>query len=126
MKVLTHSYEQVETVEYEVELLSKEGELIKVFAIGLDSLTQEHPCGNLHAAFHLFPEVNPMALERPEGPVDVLLGQDFAGYLPRVERAKGHLLLLKSQFGSGYLLSGKTEGEGESIGFTGPRSNLRS
>merc|ERR1711867_252569 len=66
MKVLTHGYEQVDTMEYELELLDTEGNL----------------------------------------------GQDYAGYLPRVERAEGHLLLLSSHFGSGLLLSGST-GQGE-------------
>ena len=47
--------------------------------------------------------------------MDILLGQDFAGYLPTVHRAEGHLLLLKSQFGSGFLLSGRTGGEGIAV-----------
>merc|ERR1711867_48213 len=112
LKVLTHSYERVDTMEYELELLSKDGDVVKVFAVGLDALTQEHPSGDLDAAYKLFPEVEREALLRPEGPVDILLGQDFAGYLPRVERSQGHLLLLRSEFGSGFLLSGRTGGEG--------------
>ena len=39
-------------------------------------------------------------LERPEGKVDQLLGLDYAGYLPIMEKARDHLLLLWSHFGT--------------------------
>ena len=48
-------------------------------------------------------------LERPEGKVDQLLGLDYAGYLPIMEKARDHLLLLWSHFGTGRLLSGRVE-----------------
>ena len=86
-----------------------------VFAIGLDALTQEAPGGDLTHAYSQFPEVPQASLERPEGPIDILLGQDYAGYLPRVEKSKGHLLLLKSDFGTGRLLSGRTGVEGTAV-----------
>ena len=47
--------------------------------------------------------------------MELLIGQDFAGYLPRVEQVRGHMLLLRSLFGTGRLLSGRT-GMGEDLG----------
>ena len=46
---------------------------------------------------------------RPAGQVDLLLGSDYAGYFPRLEKAWGHLLLLRSYFGSGRLVVGRLD-----------------
>ena len=46
--------------------------------------------------------------------MDLLIGLDHAGYLPVVEKSRDHLLLLKSRFGSGRLLSGKVKHGGVS------------
>ena len=46
--------------------------------------------------------------------MDLLIGLDHAGYLPVVEKSQDHLLLLKSHFSSGRLLSGKVKHEGVS------------
>ena len=112
LKVLAQGYEQVDTMQYELELIDVNGNIKKVLAVGLDSLTQEAPGGDLRHAYEKFPDIDRKAIERPEGVVDILLGQDYAGFLPRVERTEGHLLLLRSQFGSGLLLSGRTDQEG--------------
>merc|ERR1711867_189863 len=108
MKVLSKSYKEVKTLQYEVELLDKDGKLVKVWAVGLDRLTQEAPTGDLSSAYAQFPSIPREKLERPCGPIDILMGQDYAGYLPRVEESHGHLLRLSSQFGTGHLLSGRT------------------
>ncbi|CAB4025011.1 Hypothetical predicted protein [Paramuricea clavata] len=36
---------------------------------------------------------------RPTGPFDLLIGYEYAGFHPQLERRNGHLLLLKNQFG---------------------------
>ena len=95
-------------MEYDLQLVDIHGDLHPVTAVGLDRLTRESPGGPLHLAMDQFPHIPPAELEQPEGKVEVLLGQDYAGYLPEVEERKGHLLLLKSFFGSGRLLSGRT------------------
>ena len=115
LKVLAHQYEKVRTMEYKVTFLNTKGQRVVVLAIGLDSLTQEAPGGNLESAYSQFADIPRGEIARPEGHMDVLLGQDYAGYLPRVERAEGHLLLLRSEFGSGRLLSGRTGIEGVTI-----------
>merc|ERR1711867_29040 len=91
MRVLGRGYEEVHT---------QEDKVIKVWAIGLEQLTQEAPRGDLSTAYGKFPHVAREDLERPEGPIDILLGQDYAGYLPRMEEARDHLLLLRSSSAS--------------------------
>ena len=103
------------TTEYLVPLINIDGEDVEIWAVGLDRLTSESPSGGLEAAYQVFGDVDRARLERPEGAVDILLGQDYAGFLPRVVESRGHLLLLSSQFGSGLLLSGRLEGEGRVV-----------
>ena len=91
------------------------GSLVQLTAIDLENLTQEAPGRDLSAAYRQFPDVPVEEIERPEGLIDLLLGQDFLGYLPRVERGKEHLLLLSSQFGTGRLLSGCMGVEGNTV-----------
>ena len=115
MRVLAKGYEEVHTHEYEVELFDVNGSVVKVWAVGLDTLTQEAPFGDLACAYNQFPDIPRKDLERPEGPIDLLMGQDHAGFLPKVSRSQGHLLLLESRFGSGRLLTGRTGKEGVSV-----------
>ena len=114
--VLRGQYEAVQTMEYDFEMVDVHGGRHWVTAVGLDKLTKEAEGGNIKIAFDKFPGVNPEILERPEGEVEVLIGQDYAGYLPEVEERSGHLLLLRSFFGTGLLLSGRVEGSGRQCG----------
>ena len=114
LKVLGGEYQRKETLEYDIELEGVDGNTYTLTAIGLDTITEESPGGDLAAAYDTFPEVPRKHLERPTGQVEILVGQDHAGFLPRVVKSRGHLLLLSSLFGTGYLLSGKT-GAGESL-----------
>ena len=108
LKVLGGEYQEKETLEYMFHLVGVDGKLFPVTAIGLDTITEENPGGDLTEAYETFPEIPRRQLERPEGQVELLIGQDYAGYLPRVEKCRDHLLLLKSLFGTGRLLSGRT------------------
>ena len=39
--------------------------------------------------------------------MDLLLGLDYVGYLPKVEKIQAYILLLRSQFCSGRLVFGR-------------------
>ena len=65
LKVLAKQFEQVDTWEYEVVLKDVEGREVRVFAIGLDTLTQEAPGGDLTAAYLQFPDIPLKDIERP-------------------------------------------------------------
>ena len=92
-----------------------DGQLHKLVAAGLDWLTHEAKGGDLQAAYFQFQRIAGAEIICPTGEVDILLGQDFAGFLPRVEKLKGHILLLSSMFSMGRLLSGRTGVNGEQI-----------
>ena len=96
IKGLAHGYKKLVTRENEVVLLDTTREEVGVRAIGMDELTRETRGMDLTRVYQQFPEVPMSELERPEGQVDLLLGLDYAGYLPKVEKIQGHLLLLRS------------------------------
>ena len=61
----------------------------------------------MSAAAKLFPHLNLSDVERPEGPVDLLLGLNYANLHPRIQPGvQGKLRLLNYEFGSGLLLDG--------------------
>ena len=115
LKVLGGEYKAVDTCQYRFKVKGHQGEMYEVVAVGLDKLTREAPGGDLETAYSQFPDIPREQIQRPEGDVDILMGQDYAGHLPRVERSREHLLLLKSKFGSGRLISGRTGVEGDDI-----------
>ena len=57
MKVVGKQYEAVETFEYEVELVKTDGCTVRLYAIGLDSITEEAPGGDLEIVYSRFPQV---------------------------------------------------------------------
>ena len=59
----------------------------------------------MSAAAKLFPHVNLSDVQRSEGPVDLLVGLNYAHLHPRIQPGvQGELHLLNSEFGSGLLL----------------------
>ena len=69
----------------------------------------------MEVVYARFPHIPVHKICRPVGQVDILLGQDYAGYLPVLEEVQEHLLLLASHFGSGLLVSGRTGAGGETV-----------
>ena len=92
-------------------LLNTAGEEVKVRAMGLDEVNQIPQVGDLTGIHQSFTELPSEESVNPTGWVDLLMGLDYASYLPRVEKVHGHLLLLESQFGSGRLVAGRLEEE---------------
>ena len=86
LKRLGQEYERVDTAEYKIVLLDTKNETVKLYAIRLDALTQEASGGDLSMAYQQFPKIPREDLTRPEGQVDLLLGQDYAGHLPKVDQ----------------------------------------
>ena len=87
LKVLGGEYEEIHTREYTFSIRGVDGKPRVIKAAGLDKLTQECPHDSppdLSEVYHLFPDIPPADIERPQGPVQILLGADYAGYLPTV------------------------------------------
>ena len=115
IKVLGEEYRPVDTCQYRFVVLGTDGKEYEMLAVGLEKLTREAEGGDLEIAYAQFPHIPKHRITRPSGDVDVLVGQDFAGYLPRVAEVREHLLLLTSKFGTGLLLSGRTGISGEDV-----------
>ena len=66
---------------------------------GIDKITSDIERINMDGVTHLFNNVAQDELQRPTGPVDVLIGYEYAAYHPVREQCVEHLLLLKNRFG---------------------------
>ena len=77
-----------------------------IWAVGLDSITDEIEHCNLEPLYSQFPEVNRALLKRPTGSVDILIGMDYRGFHPVAHITRDHLRVTKSKFGSGFILTG--------------------
>ena len=100
------------TFAYFVRLIDRCGEVHVVLAYQISSITA--PLGKVEvaAARRLFPHLKNLAdVVRPEGEIDVLIGIQYAGLFPWVDKrerdVEGNLRLLSSKFGTGRVLDGQ-------------------
>ena len=99
--------EQWETTVYKVTLVDKEGDEHIMQAYGMEEITSDKEKVNIDGVTHYFPHIPAEDLQRPCGKVDLLCGLNQAALHPTGgETAVGNLRLLKSRFGSGWLLDG--------------------
>lgn len=85
------------------------GEVKYLQLLGCDKITTNVPSGDISAAYSLFPQAPAGSLERPTAEVGILIGQDHSSLLPTGgsgEDCVGDLRLMRTVFGSGYVLSG--------------------
>ena len=83
---------------------------IKVF--GLDQITSNQICVNIDNVAKMF-QINPNLIERPQGPVELLIGIDNCYIMPQVVRCFDNLQLLKNSFG--YCIRGIIPGSSNQI-----------
>jgi hypothetical protein len=105
---------------YRVPLVNQYGKTVFIKAYGIGRITSDIQAVNLDGVVHLFKGISAEEVARPTGPVDLLIGYEYAGFHPQLERRNGHLLLLKKQFGK--CIGGKHP----SIKETHPTSELTS
>ena len=87
----------VDSYIYTVSLIKQDGRLVEVEAFGIEKISSEIEKVNLDEIAKMF-NMRPAEIGRPEnGEIDLLIGQQYAAFHP-VE-VKGHLLLMKNQFG---------------------------
>ena len=99
-------YEEVRTQLYTFAIVDKSGTLQVVSGYGIDSLTHIAPAPGLGYALSQFPEVQMEDIKRPEGEADILLGMDRVALHPESVSTKGGLRLMRSQFGTGWVVTG--------------------
>ena len=83
---------------YLVPLVNKYGKTVFIEAYGIERITLDIQAVNLDGVVNLFKGVSAEEVTRPTGPVDLLIGYEYAGFHPQLERRNGHLLILKNQF----------------------------
>lgn len=84
---------------YKIPLINQYGKTIIIEAYGIERITTDIQSINLTGVVHLFKGITMTEVARPTGPVDILIGYEYAGFHPQVEKRIGHLLLLQNQFG---------------------------
>ena len=82
---------------------------IKVF--GIDKITREIPHVSPETISGHFGKADLTNLARPSGDVDLLIGYQYAGWFPEVERRSGHLVVLSNIFGK--CVGGRCPGAGK-------------
>ena len=99
-----------ETKLYVIELMDSKGDRRLVRAFGVEKISGEIPAISFEGIKHKFSqdtqEVWEKATRRPKGSVNLLIGAEVASYFPSKLEAVGNLVVLESEFGSGYSIFG--------------------
>ena len=98
------------TKMYIVNLLDKQGEISQIQCFGIDKITQDLLPADVTTAAEVF-DKDVELLDRPAGPVHLLIGMNHADILPVKTDVKKRLALYSSPFGSGYVVGGILEAE---------------
>ena len=88
-----------ESLGTRLPLIDKQGRVIEFEAYGIERITSDIESVNIDDIVQLFKNVSKEEIERPSGPVDVLIGYEYAAYRPEREQNIGHLVLLRNRFG---------------------------
>ena len=118
LKVVNKACEKIRTKEYQFWLMDRDKREYEVWAVGLESITDEIVHCSLDAVYDKFPEIDRESLQRPSGSVNVLLGMDHRGLHPVEYLTKDNLRVTRSKFGTGFILTGAT-----SCNFSGKNTN---
>ena len=99
-----------ETKLFCVELMSNSGDRVVIKAFGVENISEVRSVMNLSAIKNRFSaEVQSQwgkISQRPKGPVHLLVGQEYAGFHPVQYEARENLLVCRSMFGQGWVLTG--------------------
>jgi hypothetical protein len=94
-----------------LELIDREGVKHPIMAYKMEKITANAEFTSVEGALKIFPAIPRLAsVYRPHGPVDLLIGIQYAALHPwvadRDQHMSGQLRLLTSKFRTGYLLDG--------------------
>ena len=91
--------EKINTMKYILPLVDAQGQTVHIEAYGIDQITSDIESVSTENLANLFKGVSKDDIMRPAGPVDVLIGYEYAAYHPQRTQNVGHLLLLQNRFG---------------------------
>jgi hypothetical protein len=110
MQTTGRAPEQWDTSAYWVPLVDRTGKVHEILAFALEIITAPLGPIDIGHVYQFFPGISYDQVKRPEGAVDLLIGIHHADLFPtledRTKHRQGHLRLMTSIFGSGYLLDG--------------------
>jgi hypothetical protein len=92
---------------FKVPLVVTGGRVITVTAYGVDNIMSPLGGGDITLMREAFPEVPTGGLVSASGEVSLLMGQDNLSLFPTERRRVGNAALYMSQFGTGWIASGK-------------------
>jgi hypothetical protein len=92
---------------FKVPLVDTGGRVITVTAYGVDNIISPLAGGDITLMRETFPEVPAGGLVLTSGEVSLLMGQDNLSLFPTERRRVGNAMLYMSQFGIGWIVSGK-------------------
>jgi hypothetical protein len=75
-------YEKLTSHLYRVPLVNQYGKTVFIKAYGIERITSDIQAVNLDGVVHLFKGVSAEEVARPTGPVDLLIGYEYAGFHP--------------------------------------------
>ena len=95
------------TTAYYIRLVARDGKEHRILALEMPFITTSSNTVDVSRAVSLFKgRVSIDSIRRPAGEVDILMGIHMAGLHPMPQAVCGNLRLLKSYFGTGWLLDG--------------------
>ena len=107
------TYEEINTRLYTLALVTTQGELKVIKAVGMDSLSHIAEAKSLASTIGDFPEVVLSDVERPHGEADLLIGLDNVSLHPETVVKRANLKLYQCQFGTEWAIAGLIPGVNE-------------
>ena len=97
------------TMLYTFYLEDNSGTMHEIKAYGIDAISEDSTLLDLDGVKTVFPGAPLQVYERPEGPIDILIGSAYRNIQPYGGEdtfTRGRLRLVKSLFGCGFILTG--------------------
>ena len=109
LMVVGHESVLRETMLYTFSMVDNYGTSHSVRAYGIDQITDESRSVDLEGVKAIFPGAPSEVYDRPQGPIEILIGSMFRNIQPyggEESFTRGRLRLVQSIFGCGYILTG--------------------
>ena len=106
IRVVNSSYRELKTKKYRLDLRAREMKENYIEVIGIPSITDTIPLGDITDLKNLFPNAPAEAFNRPTGAVDIMLGMPARELHATTGVVKGETRLDVSKFGCGHVFTG--------------------
>ena len=73
-------------MKYKLPLLDKQGHAVEFEVYGINKITSDIEHVDVESIAHLFRNITKDEIARPAGPVDVLIGYEYAAYHPEKDQ----------------------------------------